>query len=117
MASAKKTKTKKAPRKVKAAKTTKEPKAPRAKKEPKAPRVKGELRDGTIASVVAGLWSRDKGASHKEALAVVMSKFPAKKEEALSNTLRGCVNSIPKATGRKLRKEKDEKRGTVYHLA
>lgn len=104
---------------TKKTKKAKVAKVPKAKKEPKvkAPkRVKGEVREGTIAAEVVKLWSRERGASHAEALAVVVEKFPKKKESALHNTLRGCVNSIPKSTGRKLKKTKDEKRGLVYNL-
>lgn len=102
-----------------ATKKTKKAKGPKRVKKTKIERqarVKGEVREGTIAAEVVKMWSRERGATHLEALEVVKAKFPGKKAEALHNTLRGCVNSIPKSTGRKLKKTKDEKRGLVYNL-
>jgi len=105
--------------KAKKTKASKKTKTTRVKKTKvtRTPRVKGELRKGSIADEVAKIWSRDKGASHAETLAIIVGKFPDKKEAALSNTLRGCTTSIPKTTGRKLSREKQEKRGMVYFLA
>lgn len=105
--------------KAKTKKTKAPKKAKRVKKErvTKTPRVKGELRAGTIAAEVAKIWGRERGASHSETLAIIVGKFPDKGESALSNTLRGCTTSIPKTTGRKLKREKEEKRGMVYYLA
>lgn len=103
-----------AKKKVKKSKTIKKTKSVKVAK---TPRVKGELRKGTIAAEVAALWGRDRGASKAETLAIIVPKFPEKEATALDNTVRGYVNSLPKTTGRKLRKEKDEKRGLVYYLA
>lgn len=104
--------------KAKTKKTKAPKKAKRVKKErvTKTPRVKGELRPGTIAAEVAKIWGREKGGSKAETLAIIAPKFPDKEMTALDNTVRGYVNSLPAACGKKLRKEKDEKRGLVYYL-
>lgn len=76
-----------------------------------------KMRDGTITAEVTKLWSRDRGASKKETLAVLAEKFPDKEAVTLDNTVRGLVHSLPKTAKLKMTKTKDEKRGLVYNLS
>lgn len=106
-----------------AAKNAKTPKAAKTKKAnaPKkaaAKRANGEAfkKVGVMAEIKRML-QRDQGATVSEIMASLTKKFPDRPEKGMEISTRAYIYvAAPKAIGKKLKKVKDEKRGTVFTL-